>query len=211
MGPFKVSSDARAPVSKDIALETFLATTENKLFDVHRARHHPVSNLSKSEHKTLQQLRTSKDILIRLQDKGSRFVILDRTDYIDKVESNLNDGSFDLVPSDPSSSYYQTLRDWGVKWVNKGEITQPLLDYIINSDAKPGKNYGLIKTHKPNNPIRLITFGNGTAVESLSSFTESYLHPCVKKELQILLDTTALLKMLKILIVGFCHFRWVLY
>ena len=65
-------------------------TIENKLFDVHRARNHPVSNLSKSEHKTLHQLRTSKDIVIRLQDKGSRFVILDRTDYIDKVESDLS-------------------------------------------------------------------------------------------------------------------------
>ena len=194
LGPFQVKSGARAPVSKDIALETFLATIENKLFDVHRARHYPVSNLSKSEHKTLHRLRTSKDIVVRLQDKGSRFVILDRTDYIDKVESNLNDGSFDLLPADLSSSYYQMVRDWGVKWVNKGEIGQPLLDYIINPDAKPGKNYGLIKTHKPNNPIRLITSGNGTAVENLSLFTEYFLHPCVKKEPQILIDTTALLK-----------------
>ena len=168
MGPFQVKSGARAPVSKDIALETFLATIENKLFDVHRARHYPVSNLSKSEHKTLHRLRTYKDIVVRLQDKGSRFVILDRNDYIDKVESNINDGSFDLLPADLSSSYYQMVRDWGVKWVNKGEIAQPLLDYIINPDAKPGKNYGLIKTHKPNNPIRLITSGNGTAIENLS-------------------------------------------
>ena len=194
LGPFQVKSGARAPVSKDIALETFLATIENKIFDVHRARHYPVSNLSKSEHKTLHRLRTSKNIVVRLQDKGSRFVILDRTDYIDKVESNLNDGSFDLLLADLSSSYYQMVRDWGVKWVNKGEIAQPLLDYIINPDAKPGKNYGLIKTHKPNNPIRLITSGNGTAVKNLSLFTEYFLHPCVKKEPQILIDTTALLK-----------------
>ena len=110
LGPLKVKSGARAPVSKDIALETFLATIENKLFDVHRARHYPVSNLSKSEHKTLHRLRTSKDIVVRLQDKGSRFVILDQTDYIDKVESNLNDGSFDLLPADPSSSYYLMVR-----------------------------------------------------------------------------------------------------
>ena len=149
LGPFQVKSGAHAPVSKDIALETFLAPIENKLFDVHRARHYPFSNLSKSEYKTLHRLRTSKDIVVRLQDKGSRFVILDRTDYTDKVESNLNDGSFDLLPGDLSSSYYQMVKDWGVKWVSKGEITQPLLDYIINPDAKPGKNYGLSKTHKP--------------------------------------------------------------
>ena len=153
LGPFKVKSGACAPVSEDIALETFLATIEHKLFDVHRACHHPVSNLSKSEHKTLHRLHTSKGIVVRLQDKGSRFVILDRTHYIHKVESNVNDGSFDLLPADPSSSYYQRVRDWGVIWVNKGKISQPLLFYMINPEAKPGKNYSLIKTHKPNNPI----------------------------------------------------------
>ena len=108
-------------------------------------------------------------------------VILDRTDYIDKVESNLGDGSFDLLPSFPSLAYYQIVKDWGTKWVNKGEITQPLLDCILNVRAKPGKNYGLIKTHKPNNPIRLITSRNGTVAENLSVFTEYFLHPCIKK------------------------------
>ena len=74
-----VKSDACAPISKDIVREilTFLGMIENKLFDVDRARHNPVSNLFKSEYKILHQLRTSKDIVIRLQDKGSRFVILD--------------------------------------------------------------------------------------------------------------------------------------
>ena len=77
--------------------------------------------------------------------------------------------------------------------MEKGEITQPLVDCILNVNARPGKNYGLIKTHKPNNLIRLITSGNGTAVENLSLFTEYFLHPCIKKEPPILIDTTALL------------------
>ena len=34
----------------------------------------------------LCQLRKSNDIVVRLQEKGPRFVILDRNDYIDKVE-----------------------------------------------------------------------------------------------------------------------------
>ena len=59
----------------------------------------------------------------------------------------------------------------------------------------------MIKTHEPNNPIRLITSGNGTAVKNLSLFTGYFLHPYVKKEPQILIDTTALSKKLKILIV----------
>ena len=74
-----------------------------------------------------------------------------------------------------------------------GKITQPLVDSILNVNARPGKNHGLIKTHKPNNLIRLITSGNGTAVENLSLFTEYFLHHCVKKEPLILIDRTALL------------------
>ena len=128
-----------------------------------------------------------------MQDKGSRFVILDRYDYIDKVERNLNDGSFDILGSDPSLSYYHIVKDWEDKWVEKGEITQSLVDCIINVNARPGNNYGLIKTHKSNNPIRLIASGNGTAVQNLSLFTEYFLHPYVKKEPQIPINTTALL------------------
>ena len=75
----------------------------------------------------MSQLRTSNDICVRLQDKGSRFVILDRQDYIDKVESNLNDGSFDVLPSDPSIIFTETVKNWGEKWINKGEIAEPFL------------------------------------------------------------------------------------
>ena len=90
-------------------------------------------------------------------------------------------------------SYYHIVKDWGDKWVEKDEITQLLVDCILNVNARPGKNYGLIKTHKPNNLIRLRTSGNGTAAENLSLLREYFLHPCVKKEPQILIDMRALL------------------
>ena len=67
----------RASVSTDIALETFLAAVENKLFDTERARREPKANISRAENMALCQLRKSKDIVVRLQDKGFRFVILE--------------------------------------------------------------------------------------------------------------------------------------
>ena len=116
LGPFKVKSSARAPVSKDVVLETFLAAIENKLFDVHRACHCPVSNLSKSQHKTLHQLHTFKDIVVTLQDKGSRYVILDRTDYIDKVESLTTLTMACLI-------YYPLIHHpLIIKWLETGEL-----------------------------------------------------------------------------------------
>ena len=123
-----MKSNKRAPISKDIALETFLATVENKLFDIKRARTRPISNLSKLERTAMNQLRSSNDIFVRLQDKGSRFVILDRQDYVDKVESNLNDGSFDVLPSDPSIIFTEVVKNWGEEWIKNSEIAEPLLD-----------------------------------------------------------------------------------
>ena len=113
LGPFSIKSNKRALISKDIALETLLATGENKLFDIKRARTRPISSLSKLERSAMNQLRSSNDIFVRLQDKCSRFVILDRQDYIDKVESNLNDGSFDVLPSDASIIFTETIKNWG--------------------------------------------------------------------------------------------------
>ena len=55
LGPFSIKSNKRAPVSKDIALETFLSTVENKLFDIKRARTRPINNLSKLERSAMNQ------------------------------------------------------------------------------------------------------------------------------------------------------------
>ena len=68
LGPFSIKSNKQAPVSKDIALETFLATVENKLFNIKRARTRPINNLSKLERSAMNQLRSSNDISVRLQD-----------------------------------------------------------------------------------------------------------------------------------------------
>ena len=73
LGPFNVKGHTSAPVSEDIALETFLANVENELFDADRADYEPKSNISKAENKVLCKLCSSKDLVVRLQDKGSRF------------------------------------------------------------------------------------------------------------------------------------------
>ena len=50
--------------------------------------------------------------------------------------------------------------------------------------------YGLVKTHKVNNPVRVITSGCGTAVENLSIFVERCLYPEVLKIESRIQDTS---------------------
>ena len=63
----------------------------------------------------MNQLRSSIDISVRLQDEGSRFVILDGQDYIDKVESNLNDGSFMFCLQILLTNFTEAVNNWGEK------------------------------------------------------------------------------------------------
>ena len=62
----------------------------------------------------------------------------------------------------------------------------------LNRKAKPGVAFGNIKTHKNDNPLRLITSCCGTAIENLSAFTEFYLQPLARKP-SFIKDTTELL------------------
>ena len=47
--------------------------------------------------------------------------------------------------------------------------------FITPTNSRPGKMYGLVKTHKVNNPVRVITSGCNTAIESLSIYIEHVL------------------------------------
>ena len=48
--------------------------------------------------------------------------------------------------------------------------------YIQTKCSTSGKMYGLVKTHKNDNPLRIITSGCNTAIQSLSIFVEKVLY-----------------------------------
>ena len=48
-------------------------------------------HLSKEEFLALQNLRKNKNIVIQKSDKGNSIVVVDKADYLDKMENLLND------------------------------------------------------------------------------------------------------------------------
>ena len=58
------------------------------------------NNLSAEERTSLQELHSLNDHTIRVQDKGSRFVLLANEQYCEKVQYQLNRSSFTLLNSD---------------------------------------------------------------------------------------------------------------
>ena len=133
--------------------------------------------------------------VIRIQDKGSRFVILNKDDYISKMHSQLdNPLHYSEISRDPSGSYISLIKAWGEKWLGEEQIGLEIAEWVSSIDAKPGVAYGNVKTHKTNNSLCLITACCGTAIERLSEFTEFYLKPLAQSLPSFIKDTTHLLQ-----------------
>ena len=142
----------------------------------------------------LSRFKSLDEQVIRIQDKGSKFVILDKTDYSTKMLGQLeNPLHYKTLDSDPSGNCFSTISGWSNKWLHKGQIDQDSANWAVNSKARPGKAFCTIKTHKEGNPLRLIPSCCGTAIENLSTFMEFYLKPLAQKLPSFVKDTTHLL------------------
>ena len=85
------------------------------------------------------------------------------------------------------------VKDWTNKWISRNEFSKEWAKYIINVNAVPGKNSTLYKTHKPNNPVYLLTTGCNTAIENLLRFIKLVCTPLTNNIETRIRDTSHLL------------------
>ena len=60
------------------------------------------------------------------------------------------------------------VKNWIEKWHSKNIFDNKWKSFIKPSSSTARKMYGNVKTHKENNPVRVITSGSNTAAENLS-------------------------------------------
>ena len=58
--------------------------------------------------------------------------------------------------------------------MRKGELSKEWPSFMVNPNARPGKNTTFYKTHKPNVPVRLLTTRCNTIIENLVIFVEKH-------------------------------------
>ena len=95
------------------------------------------------------------------------------------MEQQINRSCFDKLNSDPSSEFTQKVIAWIERWADK--INKKWKEFVKPSNCKAGITYGMVKTHKIDNPVRVITSGCNTAVENLSILVEKILYPKADK------------------------------
>ena len=88
---------------------------------------------------------------MRVQDKGSRF-----DEYCGKVNIQIDKSSFTQLPDDITKSFENKVNDFIKKWVELRVLNKKWANYIKSNYCKPGTLYGLIKTHRENNPIKVL-------------------------------------------------------
>ncbi|XP_038148866.1 uncharacterized protein LOC119788543, partial [Cyprinodon tularosa] len=139
----------------------------------------PPSNLTPQEMKAITFLSQDQSITILPADKGRCTVVLNTSDYQDKIITLLKDtNTYESLKRDPTSGYKKKIIDY-LKQLEK--------DKVINSTAYfrlyPGEEipclYGLPKIHKEGAPLRPIVSSINSVTYNIAKQLTNILAPLV--------------------------------
>ena len=120
----------------------------------HRNTNYHKSKLTSTLRKAARELYENQDIIIKKADKSSSYVILNRNEYIDKLNTLINNpNKFKLLNKNPTESL-KTKANKLITAVNSAQNDIKLKKII--GEYKPGYLYGTVKTHKEGYPLRPI-------------------------------------------------------
>ena len=85
--------------------------------------------------KALKNIQIDSTPSYRIQDKVSRFVILDNDDYIEKIDYQLRRSSFIELNDDPSNDFEIKVIMWIEKWKRNGVLNDCWSRFIKPSNS----------------------------------------------------------------------------
>ena len=173
-------------------MELFIENIEKYIFDTVAVRNVRL-NISKEEKEALKEITSWKNETVGVQDKSSRFVILDNHNYEKNMQAQINRSSFNQLEEDPSKKFDIQINNWVLKWNRKKVLNDKRKSYITSHNSRPRKVYRNIKTHQPDNPARVITSGCNTLVENLLIFVETLLYGIASELPSTMKDTSHML------------------
>ena len=135
------------------------------------------SKFSKKLKQAAFNLKQNNEIIIRKADKASIYVILNKKDYLDKINGILsNQEKFVKINKDPTNM----LKNKANKLITTLNAAQDSLKIPkIIGDYQPGYIYGNVKTHKPNNPVRPIISQVLTPTYNLAKNINTIINPYI--------------------------------
>ena len=136
------------------------------------------SKLNFQDKEALKTLKSKENLVIAPADKNSSVVVIDKTDYFDKVNAHLSDtDTYESQNLDYSCEIRTTINQYLKKLFDQKLLTKPLYLHLFSNSATLPRFYALIKTHKPGYPIRpIVSFINSPSY-NIAKFISDLLTP----------------------------------
>lgn len=134
--------------------------------------------------KAIKQLKNSKDLIITRPDKGNGVVLLDRTDYINKMNSILQTDKFmelgNANEQDRTLQEERALQAFLLRAHKKGDISKEVYERIRPVGTTRPRMYGVPKIHKPGVPLRPILSMINSPHHETAKWLAEVLRPVVQ-------------------------------
>ena len=148
-------------------------------------------NLTKEENSAFHELLHNDDIIIRPADKGSGIVVIDKEEYIESLEKEMEQSSaYERTDNDRTEEAHKKVKKLVNKMNRDGLVSDDLKNYLTPKYVQRGKLKGNPKLHKANAPYRAIVSGIGTPIERLAELAEHELKGFVEQSHSYIRDTT---------------------
>jgi len=130
-----------------------------------------------TERAALKTLKDNVNLTILLADKGNATVVLNTSDYKQKISSLLEDPSYRILTKDPTDAI-----EWKTTLLlKKSSLTEETHRQLCPADSRPPRLYGLPKIHKEGVPLRPTVSNIGTPTYQLSKHLSELLNPLTGK------------------------------
>ena len=137
------------------------------------------ANVSKDELNALKELKLNNNRLILTANKGVALVVIDKQDYIKKVEDLLQESSYKMITDDPTAKQKSKLISIPKNIKAEGGLKDDLYRRLYPTGAGSPKFYVLPKIHKPGIPLRPIISSIGTVTYNTAKELPRILKPLV--------------------------------
>ena len=138
----------------------------------------PKSNISKGERIATQTLKKDNSIIILPAHKGRAAVIMNTTEYREKITDMVGDtNTYTKLSKDAMHKYKNRMINTLRKWKRNGSISDKLYWKLYPKSEEPQKLYWTPKLHKNNTPFRPIVSRCGSITYNAAKYLASILSP----------------------------------